>query len=230
MAVVYGATDRLDADRPVAINVLRPLDGPAPAFRARFDREAEAIATLDSPYLVRLLDYLLLDDTVPALVMERVDGQTLSNHLATGPVSLATAVDILAQVSLGLTACHDRGLVHGDLKPDNLVIADDAAGCRVRIVDFGLAQLVSDGDELSFPGHVFGSPLFMAPEQWLETGLDPRTDIYAPGLRCCPFSSSSRRPGGGRSVSPQRTSAPARCDSPTTGSLSPTANRPRRVE
>ena len=185
IGMVYDAIDtRLS--RPVAIKALQPVGrGPLSTLGPRFEREAQTVATLNHPNLVTLLDYDLLDDGTPAMVMERVTGRSVRDLLPVHAFTAPQVTAILTQTLSALEICHDRSIVHRDLKPGNVLLHNDGdQGLGVKIVDFGLTKLVADegATALTLNGQVFGSPRFMAPEQWLRGQIDGRTDLYALGL------------------------------------------------
>jgi Tol biopolymer transport system component len=169
-ARVYRALDtRLD--RPVAIKVA------AARFGGDFDREARAISALNHPQICTLYDV-----GPNYLVMELVEGETLSAQLQKGPLPADVVLHYGAQIGSALAAAHARGIVHRDLKPANIMITE--AG--VKVLDFGVAQFgarpghSSEGAPLG--AKPVGTPAYMAPEQWDGRECDARTDIYALGL------------------------------------------------
>ena len=194
MGEVYRARDsRLGRD--VAIKVL-PSDVTAdPERLRRFEQEARAVASLNHPNILAVYDIGQADS--PYIVSELLDGETLRSRLAAGPLTARKAVEYAVQIARGLAAAHDKHLVHRDLKPDNVFItADD----RVKILDFGLAKLVSpagarhdgieDGPSLTMlattppntaAGLVLGTVGYMAPEQVRGLTTDHRADIFAIG-------------------------------------------------
>src|SRR5262249_45675712 len=131
----------------------------------------------------------LLEDDQPYLVMDFVNGITLSEKLKRdGPMSARTATRVFAQVCFGLSYAHDQGIVHRDIKPSNIMLVDGAtlgAEGSVKIVDFGLAKLTASDDgeiqALTRTGEIFGSPLYMSPEQCTSGVVDHRSDIYSLG-------------------------------------------------
>jgi beta-lactam-binding protein with PASTA domain len=180
MATVYMATDtRLD--RLVAVKVMRPALAEDPDFVDRFAREARAAARLSSPAVVAVHD----TGTDPAtgtayLVMEYVAGRTLRDLIhERGPLSPARALQLFEPVLRALTAAHAAGLIHRDVKPENVLLADDG---RVKVADFGLARAVETSNFTATTGLLIGTVAYLAPEQ-VEHGLaDPRTDVYAAGI------------------------------------------------
>lgn len=186
MGRVYRARDtRLDRD--VAVKVLRPGLAADAARRRRFEDEARAAAALAHPNIVAVHD-ICDQDGVPVIVTELLDGETLRSRLRAGPLPPATALGIATQLARGLAAAHARGIVHCDLKPENVVVTGDGV---VKILDFGLARLTEAvpatvGDPSS-AAHDTGSDGFvgtvgyMAPEQLRLRPVDGRTDIFAFG-------------------------------------------------
>jgi len=182
MGTVYEAND-LRLGRTVAIKVLSSTaQGFGDAGR-RFRREARAIGKVTHPNLVTLLEYDLLDDGTPAMVLERVCGSDLRLLLAEHRFTVVEAHRLLWQCLAALAVCHDHGYVHRDLKPDNVLVESRDDGFHAKLIDFGLTKLVADegSTALTLNGEVFGSPRFMAPEQWFQQAVDGRTDLYALG-------------------------------------------------
>ena len=182
MGTVYDASD-LRLGRSVAIKVLSSGATGFGDVGRRFRREARAIGKVAHPNLVTLLEYDLLDDGTPAMVMEKVDGRDLRWMLAQHEFTIAEAHRVLWQALAALAVCHDHGYVHRDLKPDNILVEQRADGLHVKLIDFGLTKLISEegATALTLNGEVFGSPRFMAPEQWFRQEVDGRTDLYALG-------------------------------------------------
>ena len=183
MGEVYRARDtRLERD--VAIKIL-----PAPLAqdtdrRARFEREARAVAALSHPNILAIHDVGLHEGTTYA-VTELLEGETLRQRLEGGAMPPRKAVEIGVQIANGLAAAHEKGIVHRDLKPENVFVTRDG---RVKILDFGLATelgtalpdspTIAGGTE---PGMILGTVGYMSPEQVRGTQVDPRTDIFALG-------------------------------------------------
>ena len=155
----------------------------------RFQNEARAASSLSHPNLVKVIDFGLLEGQQPYLVMDLVDGITLSEHIKEkGVFTLEQVVGCFAQVCLGLSYAHEQGIVHRDIKPSNIMISRSlpfGAEGFVKVVDFGIAKLVSteDGEiqSLTSTGEIFGSPLYMSPEQCSGAAVDHRADIYSLG-------------------------------------------------
>ncbi|MCA9573614.1 MAG: serine/threonine protein kinase, partial [Myxococcales bacterium] len=166
----------------VAVKVLGAQGRSVGNARARLQREARTLAALVHPNLVTLLDYDVLPDGSPAMVMEFVDGVNLQSLLSAHAFTPEEILRVLDQTLAALVACHERGVIHRDLKPGNLLV--DASSMAVKVIDFGIVQLLGDegATALTVNGEVFGSPRFMAPEQWQQGLVDARTDLYALGL------------------------------------------------
>ena len=164
-----------------------PAGGMNPAAEStkRFAREANAVRMLDHPNLVAAVD-VFVEAGYLFLVMERVHGRTLTKILheerALGP---RRALVVARQLLDGIGHAHSHGLVHRDLKPDNIMLIDMGGWERAKIVDFGLVKLIGDaeaamgGGKLTTTGLVFGTPAYMAPEQALGRLVDGRCDLYA---------------------------------------------------
>ena len=175
MGTVYEALDSRDGGR-VAVKLLHPwLAAQDPSFRDRFEREAHIAALLRSPYSVRLLDFGAVDGTY-FLVMEFVEGTNLSHELAQGPLDPVRALRIGIDVARALEEAAARGVVHRDIKPDNIMLTLDG---RVKLTDFGIARQAG-GAGLTSAGAFVGTPAYAAPEQAVGEA-DQRSDIYSLG-------------------------------------------------
>ena len=179
MATVYLATDtRLD--RTVAVKVMRPVLAEDPDFVERFAREARSAARLSSPEVVAVHDQGTDADTRTAfLVMEHVAGGTLRDVVEQGPVAPARALALLEPVLRALAAAHAAGLVHRDVKPENVLLGDDG---RVKVADFGLARAIETSTVTVTTGLLIGTVAYLAPEQVEHGRADTRTDVYAAGV------------------------------------------------
>jgi len=188
MGEVYRARDtRLG--RVVALKVLAARLGAAPGQRERFAREARAISSVEHSNICPLYDVGTSGD-VDYIVMQFVEGETLADRIARGPITLPQTLALARQIALGLEAAHERGIVHRDLKPANVQVAPDG---QVKLLDFGLARILDDGvaptDDSTAPtaqaqtaaGRVVGTSHYMSPEQARGERVDRRTDIWAFG-------------------------------------------------
>jgi len=190
MGEVYRARDaRLGRD--VAIKVLPPSVAGDPDRLARFEREAQAVASLSHPNIVAVFEFGQhasgSGQVQPFVAMELLEGETLRERLGPGPLPVRKAIDIATQIARGLAAAHDRNLLHRDLKPENVFLLGDG---QVKILDFGLARAIDDtaggsGATQTLartdPGAVMGTVGYMAPEQVRGGSVDARTDLFAVG-------------------------------------------------
>jgi serine/threonine protein kinase/class 3 adenylate cyclase len=195
--VVYRAEDPANGNI-VAIKVLRPEWTSRPEVLRRFRKEARILAELNNPYIVNLLEHNE-DDGLAYLVLELVAGRSLNELITDGkPLDEALALEIAGDVARGLGAAHERGIVHRDIKPGNVLLLEPLAASpsettqvgtapgprlRVKLSDFGLARHLDETESLALtePGAVIGTPRYMAPEQCTGRKVDPRTDVYALG-------------------------------------------------
>ncbi|MDQ2965958.1 MAG: protein kinase, partial [Chloroflexota bacterium] len=177
MATIFRATDS-QLGRDVAVKVLRPEYGRDPDFVARFRMEAQAVASLNSPNIVTVHDFGM-DPAGPFIVMDYVDGEDLATLLRrTGPLSANRTARIAAEVARGLAAAHARGIVHRDIKPGNILLAQDG---RVQVTDFGIARAIAEA-QMTLPGTTLGSVQYMSPEQARGETATERSDIYSLGV------------------------------------------------
>ena len=179
MASVYEATD-LRLDRTVAVKVMHPGLGDDNEFAERFVREARAAARLSHPNVVAVYDQGDDEGTV-FLAMELIPGHTLRDVIRKeSPMSPAKALAVMEPVLSALAAAHRAGLVHRDVKPENVLIADDG---RVKVADFGLAKAVStDTQHTATGGVLIGTVSYLAPELVISGRADARADVYAAGV------------------------------------------------
>jgi tRNA A-37 threonylcarbamoyl transferase component Bud32 len=183
IGIVFKASHK-DLGRTVAIKVLNPRYRDDPDLLAVFRTEARAASQLEHPNVARVYDYGQEPDGLVYIVMEYLSGYTLGSVLsARRKLTPARAVDVMIQVCAGLSAAHDRDIVHRDIKPDNIVLvpAQDDEGRPVEIVkvcDFGIAAL---GTTRTDEGNAAGTPEYMAPEQSTGSSVSPSADVYACG-------------------------------------------------
>jgi serine/threonine protein kinase/beta-lactam-binding protein with PASTA domain len=183
MSTVYRGTD-IRLDRPVAIKVMEPRLAADPAFRARFEREARSAARIDHPAVVDVHDQGEhfghgSDEPVLFLVMELVEGGTLRDVLrARGALGVPAAFAVMEQVLAGLAEAHRLGLVHRDVKPENVLIS--RAG-EVKVADFGLVTAAAQAGA-SHAGMIMGTVAYLSPEQVATGQADQRSDVYAAGV------------------------------------------------
>lgn len=171
----------LDLDLPVAVKVMHPLTEAGLAMAPkRLFREARAAATLGHPGIVRIFDFGRTPEGLPYLSMELLQGVSLAQHLQeSGRLSPETSVRLMLAVADALSAAHAQGIVHRDVKPDNILLSVCAGRMQPKLLDFGIAR-VADGQHLTQAGSVIGTPNYLPPEQ--ARGLDDideRADIWA---------------------------------------------------
>ena len=189
-AVLRARDSRLHRD--VAIKVLLPGVASDPDRLARFSREASVLASLNHPNIAHVHGLETAGDT-PALVMELVEGPTLADRIADGPIPMREALSIARQIADALEAAHEQGIVHRDLKPANIKVRSDGT---VKVLDFGLAKALEPGgatraDVMNSPtlsvhataaGIILGTAAYMSPEQARNGDVDKRTDLWAFGV------------------------------------------------
>jgi serine/threonine-protein kinase len=178
MATVWRAVDRV-LERPVAVKMLNDGLAGDGRFAERFAREARHAASLLHPAIVTVFDSGEDESGTPYLVMELVDGRTLAELLEQTPrLPVDRAVAIASTVCDALRVAHAAGLVHRDIKPGNIMVADDG---QVKVVDFGIAKAGNDEAQLTGTGSVLGTASYLAPEQATASEVDGRADLYALG-------------------------------------------------
>jgi hypothetical protein len=172
--------------RLVAVKVLAPQLASDPHARARFEREAQAVAGLVHPNVVAIHGVGTLDDGTPYFVMQYVGGRSMAARVESdGPLDVDEARRVIGEVASALAAAHAKGIIHRDIKPANILYDEDAG--RVLVSDFGIAAVKdptsAKGDtRLTQTGMVVGTPQYMSPEQLLSEEVTERTDVYALGL------------------------------------------------
>ncbi|MHB1535649.1 MAG: Stk1 family PASTA domain-containing Ser/Thr kinase [Acidimicrobiales bacterium] len=177
MAQVYLAQDVL-LDRPVALKVLFPELSVDPSFVERFRREAQAAANLSHPNIVSIYDWGQGERTY-FIVMEYIDGATLSQVIRQGTLDAERAAEIGAEVAAALDFAHRRGVIHRDVKPGNVLIDHNG---QVKVADFGIARAVGAAEGLTQAGAVMGTATYFSPEQAQGFAVDARSDVYSLGV------------------------------------------------
>jgi serine/threonine protein kinase len=187
MGTVYRGTHVL-MDKTVAIKVLRSSLAADEKIVARFSREARAASRISHPHALSVTDFGEAENGVVFLVMEYLDGKTLKEIIREdGPMQLPRAVEILRQVGGALNAAHCEGVVHRDLKSDNIMLLSSSGTDYAKVLDFGIAKIKepegSYDPGLTAPEMVIGTPQYMSPEQCSQSpDIDARSDIYSLGV------------------------------------------------
>ncbi|MBX5476814.1 MAG: serine/threonine protein kinase, partial [Clostridia bacterium] len=177
MAIVYRALDTF-LNRPVAVKVLRPQFAADEELVARFRREARAAASLSDPRIVSVFD-VGQDGDVYYIVMEYVDGSTLKRRIQEeGPFAPDAAAEVAKHILIALEHAHRAGIVHRDVKPQNVILTRDG---RVKVTDFGIAQ-AAGGATLVHTDSILGTAHYLSPEQAKGRPADERSDVYATGI------------------------------------------------
>ncbi|MEM9594715.1 MAG: serine/threonine-protein kinase [Acidobacteriota bacterium] len=175
--VLLGHDDGLD--RPVAIKRIRPEAHLVPARRERFRREAQTVAQLDHPVIVRVYELIEAGD-LECIVMEYVEGEDLRRRVREKQIPIPFAVKLGIDITDGLALAHDHGIIHRDLKTDNVLVGPDG---QCKILDFGIAkQLLKSQEALTQPSALIGTCRSMAPEQAMQGVVGPRSDIFSFGV------------------------------------------------
>ena len=177
MGVVYLATQR-ELRRKVALKLLSDELAADADFRARFERESRLAASIDHPNIVPLYEAGEIDGAA-YLAMRYVEGVDLATRLREGPIEPAEAAAILGQVAGALDAAHERGLVHRDVKPGNVLLGRTAHGDHAYLTDFGLTKQAGSETGITRAGSFVGTPAYMAPEQIQGQDVDGRADQYS---------------------------------------------------
>lgn len=178
MASVYKAHE-MSLNRTVALKVLRPELAEDPSFVKRFQREAQAAARLNHP-AISTVYAIGQEGELTFFAMEYVQGSTLRQLIRQeGPLSLERALEILIPAAEALEAAHKAGVVHRDMKPGNILIGEDG---KVKVVDFGIAQMTESTSHLTREGSFVGTPEYVSPEQCEGKIVDGRSDIYSLGV------------------------------------------------
>ena len=186
MGTVYRGTHIL-MDKTVALKVLNPALAADNVIVSRFSREARAASRISHPHAISVTDFGESEDGIVFLVMEFLHGRTLKEVVKTsGPLPLSRVVEIMRQVCGALEAAHAEGVIHRDLKSDNIMLLDLAQEDWVKVLDFGIAKIQEAENEdpgLTAPDLIIGTPQYMSPEQCGHTSkIDARSDIYSLGV------------------------------------------------
>ncbi|HVZ74845.1 MAG TPA: protein kinase [Polyangia bacterium] len=189
MGAVYRAEHTM-MRRDLAIKVLLPELGGKDEFARRFEREAESASRLAHPNIIAVTDFGHMPDGALFLAMEFLAGESLGDVIHAGPVPRERALKVIRQILRGLDHAHAAGVVHRDLKPDNIMLVErDGQTDVVKILDFGIAKVTAPvsgggatGNPLTQAGVIFGTPEYLSPEQALGEPVDARADIYAAGV------------------------------------------------
>jgi serine/threonine-protein kinase len=186
MGTIFRARHRL-MKRTVAIKMLHPQMVSSASTLKRFQHEAEAASSLNHPNILTVFDFGISDQGKPYLVMDYLEGTTLASLLeAERRLPVERSLRIFLQACAALAHAHQKGIIHRDLKPANIMLVElDGHPDFVKLVDFGIAKLLApeagESAQVTKTGEVFGSPLYMSPEQCLGEAIDRRTDIYSLG-------------------------------------------------
>lgn len=178
----------MDGAGQVAVKVLNEDCTGHADLRERFEREARALFALEHPNILDVQDYGVLDGVQPYLVMELLNGQTLESLVESSPLDPELAFELARQLLSGLAFAHAHGVLHRDLKAENIFVLQQPDGTlRAKLLDFGLVKFVDDdrwgeGRKLTVAGSVMGSPAYMSPEQGTGGPMDARSDVYSAGV------------------------------------------------
>jgi eukaryotic-like serine/threonine-protein kinase len=186
MGAVFLASHKRLAGKHVAIKILHTEIEDADIV-ARFKREAEIAAKLNHPNIVGVIDYNVAPDGMPYLVLDYLEGETLAQRIARGPMALDQVLSIVRQVGSALAAAHRAGIVHRDLKPQNIFLVPTVVDGReveiAKVLDFGISKIRGSQTVQTQESTLLGTPQYMAPEQALgqHANIDERTDVFALG-------------------------------------------------
>ncbi len=183
MGSVYLAT-HVGVGRTFAVKLLQLESAEGEGGRERFLREARVAAAVGHPGIVDVFDVGETEDGIPYMVMELLEGESLADRLRKGRLPVASALEIASEVLAALGAAHEKGIVHRDIKPQNIFLKKLANGIsQARVLDFGIAKVMnSEASALTQTGAAVGTALYMAPEQaTAQKDLDARADVWAVG-------------------------------------------------
>lgn len=188
MGVIYKAKINGTGEQSeqfVAIKLLLNDAHANEVVRSRFLVEARAAMLLDHPNAINVHEYKISEHGLPYLVMDHIDGLTLEELVAKGDVSRVEVIELIIQVSNALAHAHRHNVIHRDIKPSNIIITGEPENYKAIVVDFGIAKIFTQPGKTSMhltkSGEIFGSPLYMSPEQCMGQKIDHRADVYALG-------------------------------------------------
>jgi serine/threonine-protein kinase len=183
MGVVYKAR-QVSIDRPIAIKMLNPEMAADPSWVQRFYNEAKACSRLQHPNTIRMFDFGQTGEGRLFMTMEYLEGSTLRRVIDQGPLAPQRVMKLLIQCCASLAEAHSIGIIHRDIKPDNVFVLNLAGSPDfVKLLDFSVAKLMQENNQVrTQAGVVFGTPQYMSPEQGRGMTLDPRSDLYALGI------------------------------------------------
>jgi eukaryotic-like serine/threonine-protein kinase len=196
MSTVYRARHKF-MNNDVAIKILAPKLVADLKSMKRFRQEAQVTSSLEHPNIVTAHDFGITPQGQIFLIMDFVEGRTLASIITeSGSLPIARALNIFVQLCDALEHAHQNRIIHRDLKPGNIIISDSERGEKVKVVDFGIAKISqeigSQNVSLTAQGEVFGSPVYMSPEQCTDSPMDERSDLYS--LGCPMFETLTGRP------------------------------------
>jgi serine/threonine protein kinase len=177
VALVYRA-HQLSTSREVAVKVTRPELIQRSELAQRFEREVQTIAALSHPHILKVFDYGIHENMI-YLVTEFLTGGSLDSLIERGPLTLDRTCQIIEQIASALDHAHQRGIIHRDVKPQNVMLDEEG---NAFLADFGMVKLLWESKALTQAGNVMGTPAYMAPEQWRGEALDGRADVYGLGV------------------------------------------------
>jgi eukaryotic-like serine/threonine-protein kinase len=174
--------ERVDRGERVVVKFLSPAIAREPKAVERLRREAEIASRLTDPHIVRIYEFV--DEPAPCLVLEWLDGEDLATRLAThGPLSVDETCEIVQQAASALESAHAVGVIHRDVKPENLFLTDSRGELLVKLLDFGVATVDTvdaEAPRLTGAGTTVGTPLYMSPEQLMDAStVDARCDVWS---------------------------------------------------
>ena len=185
--IVYDAV-RIDDRRPIALKVMHETLAGDKQIRGRFQREAAILRRLEGEHICAIVDFGEVptgedDRSLLYIALPKIEGESLADLLAKGPIDVDRALDIMMQVLSGLASAHAQGVIHRDLKPANVLLE---GGEKAVVVDFGMSKIITGAGtgttNLTTHNMVFGTPEYMSPEQARGDDLDARCDVYAAGV------------------------------------------------